>query len=662
MSTSSDTSISTLCCFCLGDDTEIPSFGTLKDAKDMLKPCTTCSLICHRKCLLDWFNSIPSDQLHIIHANKAINLNSISRNNHDHIGDIGIGSPPNNNQTTNIRINLSTQALESWFNGITRPNTNEENHDRPSSEDGTENEESPSNEGPSSPENPHQHHHHQNYQPQSSKSSSVYIFAPCPQCKKDIIFRMKRSLLLSSSSHFKSFISKLIKYGGIFLGITSAITGILSMGYIGLTTTGLKMMENIIPSTLLVRMLTKKRLITNTSYSSLSKILFGNSSNYAVDNLEQALIQGLIDPLKFSRIPVLPIVMYRLRSSSIIKLIFGIKNDEFLSSLITEFMISGYISSIADHSLIRLIYKNLRSNLQRGLIFSNPLNGINFLTNNNIVSLIIPLRWSYDLIYRLTFNRAYFNLTMKSRPRAIANSLNNGDEIDELEDLNCQLNGYKQSYQRIYQKIEIKINNSKSLNNIPLISNLIKYIYKNILYFKTISQKNFINYISLIIKINFKYTIACLKFDYSNILINQNTIFKCLTTILWPYFASKLGNLFILPLLNKNSILSNLVLEKKLLISNILGLVFVCIIKEIINLYLSNKKVKQILNIETIDLKENSILNNFAKKILNLRSTQDEEDLLNYINDEISTDEFESFLQQNQDENNFIDIPGNYPS
>ncbi|KAI5952704.1 hypothetical protein KGF54_003571 [Candida jiufengensis] len=652
------TTTPTLCCFCLGDDTEIPSFGSLKDAQDMLKPCTTCSLICHRKCLLDWFNSIPSDQLHIIHANKAINLASISRGSHDHIGDIGIGSPPNN-QTTNIRIDLSTQALESWFTGITqqqRPNNEgqevQNTTNESSSTENTTNEQQQT-VPPSPPQNQHQHQH----QPSSSSlATSVYIFAPCPQCKKDIIFTMKRSIILSLNSHFRSFISKIIKYGGVFLGLTSALTGVLSMGYIGLTTTGLKMMDSIIPSALLVRMLTKKRLINSAnSFSSLSKILFGNSS-YAVDNLEQALVQGLIDPLKFSRIPVLPIVMYRARSSSFIKLIFGEKGEDYLSSLITEFMISGYISSIADHSLFRAIYKNIKNSLRNGTL-TNPLKGINFLTINNIISLIIPLRWSYDLIYRLTFNRAYFNLTMKSRPRAIANSLS-AEEIDQLEDLNGQLNEYKQNHQKLYQNISKRVDASKRLDNIPF-STFAKYIYNNILFFNSILKMNWLNYVILNIKANFKFTLACLKYDYSNTLIHQNTIFKSITTILWPYFGSKLGNLLILQILTKK-FSTSLVLEKRLLIANILGLVVIAFIKEIINLYLSKKKVNQILQIEAVDFKNNKFLNNLANKILN---RDDNEDILNYLTDEDSSTsgEFERILT-GRSSMDFVDIPGNYPN
>ena len=67
---SSSSSSSKICSLCLGSDTDIPPFGTIDDAKDLISPCSTCSIITHRKCLLDWFNSVPADKLHIIRAHR----------------------------------------------------------------------------------------------------------------------------------------------------------------------------------------------------------------------------------------------------------------------------------------------------------------------------------------------------------------------------------------------------------------------------------------------------------------------------------------------------------------------------------------------------------------------------------------------------------------
>ncbi|KAI5969871.1 hypothetical protein CANMA_001070 [Candida margitis] len=650
--TSTDTfktaEVSESCCFCLGTDTDIPSFGTIQDAQDMLKPCSTCSLVCHRKCLLDWFNTISPDKLRVIHANAAsANMSLIRRMNQEHAGDMGIGQGAIANRT--IRIDLTASALESWFNNIT---TNFAANDE--STDGDEN-------GGLVEDNDEQdllHEHviertssHGEDSFTNSSRDIVYILAPCPQCKKWIMFSMKRSLLLTIHSTLKSAVTRVIKYGTIFLGVTSALTGVVSMGYIGLTSVGLKMMDNIIPAPLLVRMLTRKSLLKSQStYSSLSKILFGNSSAYAVDNLEQALVQGLIDPLKFSRIPVLPLVMYRARSSSIFRLIFGRRDEEYPSALITEFMISAYISSIGDHSLVRAIYRNVKSDiingLQHGFNFkTNPLRNIDFLSTNNIISILVPLRWIYDLLYRLSFNRAYFNLTMQSRPRAIANSLSEA-EIDELEALNSQLNDFTTKHRKVYQQIDKQIDAKSSLN-IPVISSWLKFAYKQIIYLHAL-RKSWLQHFRLKLISNVKFTWACLRYDYSTPLASNGAIIKSLTTIFWPYVASKVA-LLVVPLLNKNfTAYDKLHIDKKLLVANIVGLVIVAIGKELPSLYMTSKKVQQMSHIESIRSQDRAFFKSLAASILQ-EGQNDSDDSVAIV------EESDGLID------NLTTLPGNFP-
>lgn len=649
---SDTTGIPDTCCFCLGTDIDIPSFGTIQDAQDMLKPCSTCSLVCHRRCLLDWLETIPPDKLRVIHASaNPANVSLLTRMNREHAGDIGIGQAQTANTT--IRIDITALALESWFNNITNFATNDNETDEDSENDSfvADDEQDLS----------HEHMVHRSGRGSHSENSStntsesiVYILAPCPQCKKWIMFSMKRSLLLTIHSALKSAVTRLVRYGTIFLGITSALTGIVSMGYIGLTSVGLKMMDNIIPAPLLIRLLTRKSLLKSQStYSSLSRILFGNSASYAVDNLEQALVQGLIDPLKFSRIPVLPLVMYRARSSSIFKLIFGRRDEEFPSALITEFMISAYISSIGDHSLVRAIYRNVKSDfingLQHGLNFTvNPLRDIDLLSTNNIISMLAPLRWTYDLAYRLSFNRAYFNLTMESRPRAIANSLSEA-EIDQLENLNNQLNDFTTEHRKIYHNIDKRIEASTS-SNIPVLSTLVKFAHKQVLYLHAL-RKSWLKYTKLKLISNVKFTWACLRFDYSTPLASNGAIIKSLTTIFWPYLASKLG-LFIAPLLSKHFIVyDKLHVDKKILIANIVGLVLVAIGKEIPLLYMAKKKVQQMSKIVLVDSKDLGFFKSLTASLLREGRNDD-----NYDDDEGTLGEAGNALL-----NDLANLPGTFP-
>lgn len=698
---------SDLCCFCLGDDTEIPAFGSIADARDMVKPCTTCSISCHKKCLLDWFNTIPSNQLHVIHAKRVFSVAPLSRENYDHIGgDIGIGSPPVV-QSTNIHINLSTRALNDWFGNIIGI-INEDEEDGETQEQANNGSNSFENINENGDADPHADPGMQTYQPDgerdtdisrtrldaasllpstssSSSSSShsphsptsspqhvddlsVYVLAKCPQCKKDIIFFMKRSKLVALQASFKTGVSRLVQYGGVFLGITSALTGVVSMTYIGLTTAGLKMMDSLVPGPLLVRMLTRRSLLSsNNTYSTLSRILFGNTQTYAVDNLEQALVQGLIDPLKFSRIPVLPIVLFRLRSSSIFDVLFAAKNDDFFASAITELMIASYISTLADNSLVRAIYKNIVTQIRQlmnGSMTSilNPVRGIDFLTTNNIISLLIPIRWGYDLFHRLTFNRAYFNLTMKSRPRAIANSLG-ASEVERLEELNGELNEYRSHHNKTYQAIDKQVSNESTSKiascNIPVISALYKHIKKNIRYIYEL-RKSWWPYYRLCVKTNLQFTLASLKHDYSFSLSSPSVIFKTITTILWPLASSKVG-LLVLPLLSRVSKLEHLSLDRKVLIANIAGLVIVALGKEIINLYIAHRRVQQMQQIEPLNLNKAEAIVRLVKSS-GVMYSSDAEDLDDGIINIGGAGETDEELLGRLTQDIPTELPGNFPS
>jgi len=733
---SSSSSSSKICSLCLGSDTDIPPFGTIDDAKDLISPCSTCSIITHRKCLLDWFNSVPADKLHIIRAHRqSTSRRPISRNNNnnnnnnnngslnesninheENFDDLGVRITPTTGMdqnttattattTTRIEINLSTQALLNWLSTMTAAgaNTNEieiNNHHHNNNNNNSDNNTDvtipggfpisrrASSSSLSNVSSPPHHGSSPNHDFKPSNEYLVYILAPCPQCKRDIIFSMSRSPILALHSSMKTIISRMVQYGGVFVGITSALTGLLSMGYIGLTTCGLKMMDCIIPSPILIRILTKKSsLHTHSSYQTLSKILFGNTnsggggggddaSSYVVDNLEQGLIQGLIDPFKFSRIPVLPIVMYRARSSSILNCFIGKEQDNKVNSLLTETMLLSYISSIGDHKLLKSLIKNIShqilnviktpSNILNIFNWKNLFKDINWYDSRNIISLIIPMRWIYDIfIYRLIFNRQYFNLIMKIRPRSIANSLTS-KEIDNLEDLNNQLNDLKKLHHKINTTIMKKIDkkfskfiktNSNSYFGtttttnswlVKLISPIIKYLYGKVLYLQKInSTSGWFKYLKLKILIQWKYTIACFKNDYSQTLSSnnntntntitnsfQNIIIKSLTTLIWPFLSSKLNELFIYPIFllnnpkswlanNNNNNINNtlnigvfgLSMEKKILIGNLLGLIMISIIKELINLYLTKLKVYQMSKIETLNSQDSQILKDVTSTI-----------------------------------------------
>lgn len=540
------------CSFCLGDENDVPPFGSVDDAKDLIHPCTTCKITTHRKCLLDWFNSLTSDKLQIIKTDEISSFLQRNNSNDDNsttenaesrifsLDEIEIGQSPS---TTRIHINLSPQQINEWFNNF----TNVENY--------------------------------------TFKDNVVFLLASCPQCKEDIIFSMKRSTFLSINSGFRSFISKAAQYSTVFLGFTSAVTGVVSMGYIGLTSVGLKTMDCILPESFLIKLLIKSK----TSGNLLSSIF--QQSNYPIDNLESALLKGLIDPFKFSRIPLLPIILYRMRQSSPISCLYS----KDVSSWLTELMINGYISSLGDHKFLSSVYYNLLSSITRML--KNPLKfwkyfnlfkGIDFNDANNLISLFLPARILYDIFFRMTLNQLHFDITMNVKPREIANKLTQ-EQLDELEMLYGELNTLKLSL----MKKPFQVTNWQDWF-------LEKKLYITKL-FKSNAIWKILKLKSLIFLKRMKY---CIKHDFSQTLSYSSFTIRCLTTVVWPFLSSKLGQIIF------NSLNATENKDKKLFLCNLAGMVLVVLLKDLTNLYLSSKKSEQLKKLKIHNFERDNSNNN----------------------------------------------------
>ena len=336
------------------------------------------------------------------------------------------------------------------------------------------------------------------------------------------------------------------------------------------------------------------------SNSSLSQVLFGNVNNYAIDNLEQALSKGLVDPLKFSRIPVLPIVLYRMRSTSIMNCLLGSSKENSFNNWLTEFMISGYISSLGNHELFRSVTTNFQHLVLR--IFQNPrsiseglglLNGINLWKANNMISMLVPLRWVYDLFFRMTLNRLHFNIAMSIRPRDIANSLD-ASELDELEEIGANIGKLEFKFKSFRDAVDDQVEKEfKSKSSYPLITTLFKFIKKKLLYYERCFNSNLqLSYSRLKVLSWIHETKACINNDYSSAFLYKSITMRFVTTVLWPIASSKLGNMIFKLLQTKK--FSDIPQNQLVLLGNIIGMVAVVFVKDCINLYLSKKKAEQI--------------------------------------------------------------------
>lgn len=582
-----------ICNLCLEGERDTSTFKSDKEADVLIRPCSTCSITTHKNCLLDWFNSLPSDKLKVRDSNT---ISSIS--DHEMSGSysgeyFGVGQPT---EGANIRINISSQFLTQWISNfannlhqsVTSGNINAINE---------------------------------------NESQYIILLAPCPQCKNDILFHMKKSFLLTLISSTRTSLVRVIQYGGVFLGFTSALTGIASMSYVGLTTMSLRILDCLIPGPLLVKMLARKpKANVGSTYNSLMLLILGNlDGNSSVENIEQALSRGLIDPFKFSRIPVLPIVLYRMRLSSIVSCLLESRKELFLNNWFSEFMINGYISSWGNHELFKTIKEEtlmfIKHLLRNPSDISNAFKNfkkIDFWNFDILISLLVPLRWAYDFFFRLTFNRLHFNELLK-----VKNSVINGldpIELNQIEHLDSALSDIQHCFKKYSQvcdnNIEKEYRNEK---HVPFVTASLKYLKKKASFYRLcLSSGLFLKFVRMRAVLGLQLSKICLKNDYSTVLLQESIIIRGLTTFVWPLISSKVGMILYRYIISHK--FSHVPKEKVILLSNILGMVFVVFLKDCFNLYITRRKLKQLTqmsvyclnNKESNELREASVVTSLA--------------------------------------------------
>ena len=560
------------CSFCLGGDTDIPPFGRVEDAQDLIYPCRTCSITTHRKCLIDWINSLPVDRIHEL---DSLSLSDDSRRR-DLLdgGEYGIGQAPDNYR---VHIHISSQLINSWINNMASQIWPGNDYSDQGLTEGRSVE----------------------------TSQLLLLLTPCPQCKLEIIFSIRKSSFLTLLSVMRMTVTKGVQYGGIMFGVASVFTGILSMSYVGLTSCGLRMMDTLLPGPIFLKLLSKKTTRSKNSLSYISQFLLG-SANKEVDSLELALSEDLIDPFKFSRVPIFPIVLYRMRSSSFISCLFGDRKKVSFHDWITEFMINGYISSLGEHQLVKGITRNF-SELAR-LILTDPrqasrstynlLRGLDLSSYNNIIAMLIPLRWAYDLFFHLTLNKLHFLNVKSLRPREIANNLSPKD-LDSLERTNIELGDLKMWVKNTRRSVKQEMDKEYEASLAGFSDKIGKLCSQYVAIFHRLKEKGAIKkYMKLRFLLWLRETKACFRNDYSVTFLYKSSIMRLLTTFMWPFISSKVANLLF------KSAGGSANDNKKKLIFNMMGMLIVVFAKDCINLFLSYKKAKQVSQMAVLSVED----------------------------------------------------------
>lgn len=523
-----------ICAFCLGGSTEIPPFGTARDAEDIISPCSTCSLVAHRKCLLDWFNTIPASKL---------------TRSHSHEQNIGYGvespieDPDNDTDNEPNIINITFQSPWMSADGLFGRDPDY-----------------------------HVHAAHTDVR-------LVLLLTLCPQCKSQITFCMKKLAFLGLNSLVRASVSDLVQYSGVFLGLSGAATGIVTMGYVGLARCGINMLDALVPSLILFPLLSRKK---NPAINA-SLLLSGP------EKLDKAI--GVVDQLKFQHIPLLPVMLYRMRHLLLLACIFNTSARSALANWGGELLVCNYLSSLGNHALVKQLFLNFKKCLS--YLVSNPLSGksyrllklfqgINWWDPNIMVGTLIPARWVYELLFRLTINRFHFSLAAKIRPRDIANAVSES-EMARLEDSD-----------NLMGKLHLELRSRTRKANKAVSGNLHSITSKLTLLKLLLKDDILPRYVKTRILLFVHKSRACLKKDYSPTLLYSLAIITGVTTVLWPFLASDFGKIIYKLVLLRMLAFDGVEKDKVIFLSNIIGMGTVAVVKDVYNLIMSSRKARQL--------------------------------------------------------------------
>lgn len=554
-----------ICAFCLGGSTEIPPFGTLKDARDLVYPCSTCSLVTHRKCLVDWFNSVPPKLITREYTSASTGTDTPNENqdNSETVID-----PIEN--TFNVAFRLPWFSVSRSGVGVGAGIGGVENDTIPQV-----------------------HPNHSEYT--LANAGHDLLRTPCPQCKNMIKFQIQLLRILSLNSLLRRTVSDTVQYSTILLGITGAATGIITMGYVGLARGGVAIVDALVPVSLISPIFQRRAGFPKlTPQRSLLALINGLSSSF------DPTFAG--NQFKFQHITLLPIMLYRMRYLLIFDCLLPSSGRPLLQKWIGEILVCNYVSSLGNHTLAKQLYRNFNTWLARaaknrlslfklGLLFK----GIDWWNPTVMVALTIPARWAYDLVYRMTANRVYFDLNASVRPLDISNHLT-PQVLSHLEGLKSLLAGVQYNISQRLHKAGRPSKNHQNTNVIGLVKEFVN-LFRDCTFYKLVRLKALYWYCKLK---------ACLQHDFSSSLLYRLAIVTGVTTVLWPFVSADLGRLIYSLFILKIPSVAHVDKEKLIFLSNLIGMALVAFLKDTGNLFLCYQKARQLSELTVVTQREES--------------------------------------------------------
>lgn len=546
---------SSICALCLGDETETPSFGTVKNAEELIMPCSTCSLVVHKMCLMEWFNSLPPTKVTRTFLEQAPRRPPAANPRND----VGVFPPVDD------ELDLDDQGMFNFNSrwGRLLVTWGSELYVYTPSVDML---------GP-------------------GDNSSMMLAADCPQCKNKIVFKMSHSPLLALSSLVRSSIKDMVLYLGVFMGISGASIGIVTVGYAGLTRCGVNMLEVMVPEAILISLLRRKTQ-TGPPTSLSAAVPLADRMDWDINVLSH---------FRFQLVPLLPLVLFRMRFSSVFGCIFNSTALSLITDTFNEFLVCQYVSSLGNHVLAKSLYANVKHCLASAwksrslgaLGWAGLTRNINLWDPNVMIGSMIPARWLYDLLFRLTINERYFNLSMAVRPKSIANSLSESD-LAKYELIESKLG--RLQFEMCDKVRKAKRKSKLAASPSPLVASIGHRLVELLLWFK----EDFAwRWLKLKLQSFWFKSYACLKNDYSNSLLTRLRVVTGVTTFLWPFLAADVGKI-LLALLLRSSWFLHVPKPKLILFANLVGMFGVAFVKDLFNLYLSNHKANNISNMTIV--------------------------------------------------------------
>lgn len=485
----------------------MPPFAAVRDARDFVAPCGTCSFIAHRKCLLDWFNSVPASKITRTYVDGH--------------------TPPSD--SLNVSFLSRWLGVQGFYTSVDPPQL-------------------------------------------VPDAMAVILLTPCPQCKQPVMFRTRPLPAVAAAAFARAAVVDLVQYTGALMGVTGAASGIVTVVYVGLARCGAAMLDALVPPALLGPLLLR-------TPAPFSLVRWAAAAAPQWDQYKQHLIV------------LFPVALYRARSHPVVA-----DRSDTVTSLLLEAWVCNYLLALGGHRLARALWAGARQaaertgqNPWRALHYFGPaqlLAKIDWWDPHHMVAAMIPARWLYAAVHRVTFNRWYFDLTLAARPRDIANTLSE-HEAEAL--LDCSA-AHSEARQKVARRWHTR--SSGGAAAMRVVRDLVR---DGLLWAVAASYA----------KLQCRKLWACVRHDYSNGFFLGLALVCAVTTVAWPFVAADVGRLVYRLVLSR--LMHNVPKDRLVLLLNLVAMVAVAVAKELVGCYLSAEKARQIADMAVVYLRPESV-------------------------------------------------------